>query len=213
MTNARQPDQHKQAPRHGRVVVSLVLLVVAMAGLSYAAVPLYRMFCEASGYGGATRRAAASSQMAVDRQITVRFDATTSSELNWDFRPEQREVTLKIGENGLAFYRAVNKSSAPLTGTATFNVTPEIAGSYFNKVQCFCFTEQTLAPGQTADFPVSFFIDPAMLNDPDAKNVQEITLSYTFFRVNKGGASTASSPQPSPGGAASRPFEKGGSPG
>ena len=212
MANASQPNQREQPPRHGRVVVSLVLLVVAMAGLSYASVPLYRMFCEATGYGGATRRAAAGSHMAVDRRITVRFDATTSSELNWDFRPEQREVTLNVGENSLAFYRAVNKSGAPLTGTATFNVTPEIAGSYFNKVQCFCFTEQTLAPGQTADFPVSFFIDPAMLNDPDAKNVQEITLSYTFFRVNKGGASAASSPS-SPGGAASRPFEKGGSPG
>ena len=205
----QQPSLPNKAPRHGRVVALLVLMVIGMGGLSYAAVPLYSLFCNATGYGGATRRATAESHTMVERRITVRFDANTSSELKWDFRPEQREVTLKIGENSLAFYRATNKTGAPLTGTATFNVTPEIAGSYFNKVECFCFTEQTLSAGQTADFPVSFFVDPAILNDPDAKNIQEITLSYTFFRVNKGGASAASSP----GGAASRSFEKNGSSG
>jgi len=209
MTENGQHGGGGKTYRHGRVVVSLVLLTGAMAGLSFAAVPLYSMFCVATGYGGATRRAATESHQSVERRITVRFDANTSSELKWDFRPEQREVTLKIGENALAFYRATNKSGSPLTGTATFNVTPEIAGSYFNKVECFCFTEQTLAAGQTADFPVSFFVDPAILNDPDAKNIEEITLSYTFFRVNKGGASAATSP----GGAATRSFEKGGSSG
>jgi cytochrome c oxidase assembly protein subunit 11 len=209
MSQANPQDKRTDGLRHGRLVVLLVLLTAGMAGLAYASVPLYRLFCEATGYGGATRRATAQSDNTVDRQITVRFDANTSSGLNWNFQPEQREVTLKIGENGLAFYRATNKSSAPLTGTATFNVTPEIAGSYFNKVQCFCFTEQTLAPGQTADFPVSFFVDPAILNDADARDIEEITLSYTFFRVNKGGDSAASTS----GDAATRSFEKRGSPG
>ena len=206
----RQQSQERNLNRaHARTALWLTLVVVGMTGLSFAAVPLYQMFCSATGYLGATKRAAAASQTMVDRQITVRFDANVTSGLNWNFQPEQREVTLNIGENKLAFFRATNKSSTPLTGTATFNVTPEIAGSYFNKVECFCFTEQTLAPGQTADFPVSFFIDPAMLNDPDAKNITEITLSYTFFRANKDGGQAARSS----GGAASRPFEKAGSPG
>jgi cytochrome c oxidase assembly protein subunit 11 len=209
MTQPGQRSTPRKTYRHGRVVAPLVLIVGAMGGLAFAAAPLYSLFCAATGYGGTTKRAAEQSHVAVDRPITIRFDANTSSGLKWDFRPEQREVTLKIGENSLAFYRATNASDIPLTGSATFNVTPEIAGSYFNKVQCFCFTEQTLSPGQTADFPISFFIDPAILNDPDAKNIQEITLSYTFFRVNKDGGSAASSP----GGAATRSFEKGGSSG
>jgi cytochrome c oxidase assembly protein subunit 11 len=209
MSQSDERSAPRKTYRHGRVVMPLLLIIGGMGGLAFAAAPLYSLFCAATGYGGATKRAAEQSHVTVDRPITVRFDANTSSALKWDFRPEQREVTLKIGENGLAFYRATNTSDAPLTGSATFNVTPEIAGSYFNKVQCFCFTEQTLAPGQTADFPVSFFVDPAILNDADAKNIQEITLSYTFFRVNKNGESAASSP----GGAATRSFEKGGSSG
>jgi cytochrome c oxidase assembly protein subunit 11 len=207
-------DENETARRnlgrsHRRVVISLVAVVAGMTALSFAAVPLYRIFCAQTGYGGATKRAVAASHDVRDRQITVRFDANISSALNWDFAPEQREVTLKMGENSLALFRATNKSSQALTGTATFNVTPEIAGSYFNKVQCFCFTEQTLAPGQSADFPVSFFVDPAMLEDPDAKNIEEITLSYTFFRANK----EAEPPARASGGAASRAFEKAGSPG
>jgi cytochrome c oxidase assembly protein subunit 11 len=207
-----QPDQSRTPSgnrANTRVVVSLVLLVGGMTGLSFAAVPLYQLFCATTGYGGTTKRADAASHAVVDRKITVRFDANVSSELGWNFSPEQREVTLKLGENSLAFYKATNTSSKPLTGTATFNVMPEIAGSYFNKIECFCFTEQTLQPGQTADFPVSFFVDPAILNDPDAKNIQEITLSYTFFRANKENAQPASPA----GGAASRAFEKAGSSG
>jgi cytochrome c oxidase assembly protein subunit 11 len=206
--NAKQQDK-PNSKAHTRTALWLVLVVAGMAGLSFAAVPLYSMFCAATGYGGTTRRAFASPHDVLDKQITVRFDANTSSGLNWDFRPAQREVTVKIGENTLAFFRASNNSKTTLTGTATFNVTPEIAGSYFNKIQCFCFTEQTLQPGQTADFPVSFFVDPAILQDPDAKNLQEITLSYTFFRANK----DAAPPVRSSGGAASRPFEKAGSSG
>jgi len=209
MTDNAHTRQSTADRANRRVVISLVLLVGAMAGMSFAAVPLYRLFCATTGYGGTTMRADTAPHEVVDRKITVRFDANVSSGLSWNFAPEQREVTLKIGENALAFYRASNTSQAPLTGTATFNVTPEIAGSYFNKIECFCFTEQTLQPGQTADFPVSFFVDPAILKDPDAKNLQEITLSYTFFRANK---ETASPPAPA-GGAASRSFEKAGSSG
>jgi cytochrome c oxidase assembly protein subunit 11 len=209
MNSEPQPLKTAAGRAHARTATWLVLIAASMAGMAYAAVPLYQMFCAATGYGGATRRAAAASHDVVDRQITVRFDANTSSGLNWDFRPEQREVTLNIGENTLAFYRATNTSKAALTGTATFNVTPEIAGSYFNKIECFCFTEQTLAPGQTADFPVSFFVDPAILRDPDASNLQEITLSYTFFRASKAAAPAAQAPE----GAATRAFEKAGAPG
>src|SRR5690606_36311885 len=115
--------------------------------------------------------------------IRVRFDASISSDLHWSFRPVERKITLKIGENRLAFYEAENLSDQKLTGTATFNVTPEIAGSYFSKIDCFCFTEQTLQPHQKVDMPVSFYIDPAILDDPDASRIEEITLSYTFFRA------------------------------
>jgi cytochrome c oxidase assembly protein subunit 11 len=207
--NSGQTVSDSSGKKHGRVVLPLVLLVAGMTGLAFASAPLYRLFCAATGYGGTTQRVAAFSGDVREESITIRFDANTSSALKWDFRPEQREITLKIGENSLAFYRAVNRGNTPLTGSATFNVTPEIAGSYFNKVECFCFTEQTLAPGQAADFPVSFFVDPAILSDPDAKNLKEITLSYTFFRVNKDG-DKASSPAK---GAASRSMEKSGSSG
>jgi cytochrome c oxidase assembly protein subunit 11 len=209
MSEHQHPRKAAANRANTRILVSLVLLVGAMTGLSFAAVPLYRLFCATTGYGGTTQRADAASHAVSERKITVRFDANVSSGLHWKFAPEQREVTLRIGENALAFYRATNASGQPLTGTATFNVTPEIAGSYFNKVECFCFTEQTLAPGQTADFPVSFFVDPAILSDPDAKNLEEITLSYTFFRANK---ETAQPPRPS-GGAASRAFERAGTSG
>jgi cytochrome c oxidase assembly protein subunit 11 len=209
MPQTDQPRAKTARRPHARTAFWLSLAAVGMLGLSYAVVPLYQRFCSATGFGGATQRASGPSRDVVDRQITVRFDTNTSSALNWDFRPEQRQVTLKIGENKLAMFRATNKAQTPLTGAATFNVTPEIAGSYFDKVQCFCFTEQTLQPGQTAEFPVSFFIDPAILNDPDAKNIEEITLSYTFFRANKDKAQ----PSRSSGGAASRPFEKAGSSG
>ncbi len=175
-----------------------------MVGLSFAAVPLYRIFCQATGYDGTPRRAAAASAASIDRDITVRFDASVSSALGWKFQPVQRALRLKIGENALAFFTAENLTAEPLTGTATFNITPEIAASYFNKVQCFCFTQQHLAPGQKADLPVSFFIDPAIVDDPDAKDVSEITLSYTFFKANKPDAAAAAV---SGKGAASSPFE------
>ena len=188
----------------------LFALTAVMIGVSFAAVPLYRLFCQATGYDGTPKRVDAASARTLDREITVRFDANISSALGWNFQPAQREMRLKLGENALAFYRAVNMSATPLTGTASFNVTPEIAGSYFSKVECFCFTEQHLAAGQKVDLPISFFIDPAIANDPDAGAIQEITLSYTFFKANKPDASAAAV---SKTGAASKPFENAGPPG
>jgi cytochrome c oxidase assembly protein subunit 11 len=178
--NSRGQDARQRS--NARVAFSLLGLVAVMVGLSFAAVPLYRIFCQVTGYGGTTQRAEAPSAAVTDRDITVRFDASMSSDLNWYFQPVERKVTLKIGENRLAFYKAVNRSDEKLTGTATFNVTPEIAGSYFSKIDCFCFTEQTLQPHQEVDMPVSFYVDPAILDDPDASRIEEITLSYTFYR-------------------------------
>ncbi|MCC7015855.1 MAG: cytochrome c oxidase assembly protein [Rhodospirillales bacterium] len=154
-----------------------------MAGLAYASVPLYRLFCQVTGFGGTTRVAAGAPGAVAGRVVTVRFDANVARDLPWRFEPAVPAVKVAVGENVLAFYRARNVSNAPITGTATFNVTPHKAGSFFAKVECFCFTEQTLAPGETVELPVSFFIDPAILKDPEAEDVGEITLSYTFFRA------------------------------
>ena len=203
-------DSQPSASANKRLAAALFALTAVMAGLSFAAVPLYRLFCQATGYDGTPKRAEAASIKTLDREITVRFDANLSSALGWTFQPAQREMRLKIGENALAFYSAANISPTPLTGTATFNVTPEIAGSYFSKVECFCFTEQRLEPGQKADLPVSFFIDPAIADDPDANAIGEITLSYTFFKATKSDAPAASI---STEGAASKASDNAGPPG
>ena len=176
----RQPAK---TARHSLVGGILAGLVIAMLGLSYAAVPLYKIFCQVTGYAGTTQRAKLAPEKATDQMIAVRFDANISRDLDWQFKPLQRVIKLKIGEEKLAFYTATNNSNESITGTATFNVTPAVAGSYFNKIACFCFTEQTLQPGESVEMPVSFFIDPDMLTDPDMKSVREITLSYTFFEV------------------------------
>lgn len=168
--------------RHQGTAIVLALVAAGMVGMAYAAVPLYRIFCQVTGYGGTTQRAEQSSERILDQTITVRFDATVSPKLQWSFAPARRTMTVRIGENALAFFKAVNRSDHTITGTASYNVTPEIAGSYFNKIECFCFTEQRLAPGQSADMPVSFFVDPAIMDDPDARDIKEITLSYTFFK-------------------------------
>jgi cytochrome c oxidase assembly protein subunit 11 len=167
------------------VVVACIAMVAAMAGLSYAAVPLYRLYCQATGYQGTTQRAAKPSDTVLDRTVTIRFDANVSPDLPWKFEPLQRRLDVKIGENTLALYRATNTSDKPVTGTAVFNVAPESAGLHFIKVQCFCFTEQRLEPGQTADMAVSFYVDPNWTEDDDTKDVSELTLSYTFYPVQK----------------------------
>lgn len=164
------------------VALALVGLVAGMVGLSFAAVPLYRMFCQATGYGGTTQKADAAPEAMLDRTIIVRFDANVDRALPWTFAPEQRTMEVRIGENALAFFKATNTSDKPVTGTAGFNVAPQAAGRYFAKVQCFCFTEQTLAPGQSIEMPVSFFVDPKFVDDESTVNIPEITLSYTFYR-------------------------------
>jgi cytochrome c oxidase assembly protein subunit 11 len=164
-----------------RLAVGLLSIAVAMVGAAYAAVPLYQLFCQVTGFGGTTQVAEALPEQVGERVVTVRFNADVNPKLPWAFRPVQREITLKVGESGLALYHARNLSARPTVGTATFNVTPLKAGQYFNKVQCFCFTEQQLAAGAEADMPVSFFVDPAIEDDPNLQEVNTITLSYTFF--------------------------------
>jgi len=181
----RQETRSVTPRRHALVALSMAGIVVGMLGLSYAAVPLYRIFCQVTGYGGTTQRADQVPDKILDRKITVRFDANVGRGMSWNFQPVQRKLELKIGESALVFYKASNPAKTKITGTATFNVSPQIAGSYFSKIECFCFTEQTLDAGESADMPVTFFIDPEIMNDPEARNIQEITLSYTFFPVKE----------------------------
>lgn len=163
---------------------------LAMLGLGYAAVPLYQMFCQVTGFGGTTmiaseEDAARAAAIATGQKISVRFDASTSAGMPWAFRPTKATQTVTIGQRDIATYTARNDGSQPITGTATFNVTPEQAGKYFNKIQCFCFTEQTLQPGEQVTMPVLYYVDPAMLEDPNMAGVQQITLSYTFHRARE----------------------------
>ncbi len=169
--------------RHRNVAFALAGLVGLMLGLSFAAVPLYQLFCQVTGYGGTTQRAESLPGEVLQQSVSIRFDANTAQGIAWRFKPTTKPMQIRLGEQGLAFYQARNLSSEPVRGTATFNVTPEGAGSYFSKIECFCFKEQLLAPGETVDMPVTFFVDPEMMNDPDARNIREITLSYTFFPV------------------------------
>ncbi len=167
-----------------RTAIVLSLVVVGMVGMAYASVPLYQLFCQVTGYGGTTQRAQAPADMVVDRMIKVRFDANTAKHLKkmgWEFKTSQDVMEVKVGEERLAFYESFNAQGSSISGTATFNVTPHKAGPYFNKIECFCFTEQVLAPGQHIDMPVSFFIDPDIMNDEGLDDITEITLSYTFY--------------------------------
>ena len=177
--------------RNRKVGLYALLGALAMLGLGYAAVPLYDLFCRVTGFGGTTQRATDEQASLAERMaasagagtISIRFDASTAADMPWSFAPELTTDTVAIGARDLAFYTARNDSQLPITGTATFNVEPEQVGKYFNKVQCFCFTEQTLAPGQEVRMPVLFFVDPAILDDPNARDVQQITLSYTFHKA------------------------------
>jgi cytochrome c oxidase assembly protein subunit 11 len=181
------------ARRRNRVTVLLLASVVGgMVGLSFASVPLYRLFCQATGFGGTTQRAVAAPAKVADAIVTVRFDAETAPDLGWEFRPLQKAVTVHPGEQRQVFYRAVNNTTEPITGSATFNVTPAKAGIYFDKLQCFCFSEQHLEPHESVDMGVVFFVDPDILTDPNTADVQTITLSYTMFRAHTAAGSTAS---------------------
>lgn len=178
------------ASANRRVGLMAGLMALGMIGVAYAAVPLYRLFCQVTGFGGTTQVAVAAptaaQQAAVaGRSIKIRFDSNIAPGLEWRFKPKANEVSIPIGEKRLAFYTATNTGNAPITGRAVYNVSPDVAGRYFIKIDCFCFTEQTLKAGETVDMPVSYYIDPAIMDDPVARKIDEITLSYTFYPVDK----------------------------
>jgi cytochrome c oxidase assembly protein subunit 11 len=177
--------------RNRRVALVCAAVAFGMIGLAYASVPLYRLFCQVTGFGGTTQRAEKPASSILERTMTVRFDANVGDGLPWDFVPVSEPQTLHIGENGLAFYRVTNRSNRTIVGTATYNVTPEQAGIYFNKLACFCFTEQRLEPGESLDMPVSYFVDPEIVKDSDASRLTTLTLSYTFYEVKKPAAAAA----------------------
>ena len=157
-------------------------IVIGMTGAAFAAAPLYQAFCQVTGFNGTVRRADKAPDAPLDRTVQVRFDANTRG-LPWTFRTEQVSQTVRIGATSMAFYRVTNTSDRPATGVATYNVVPEAAGPHFRKLQCFCFSEQTIGPGETVEFPVVYFVDPELATDPETRRVDEITLSYTFFPV------------------------------
>ena len=167
------------------IVVSCVAFFFSMVGLAYASVPLYQLFCQITGFGGTTQVAEAASDTVLDRTINVRFDANMTPGLPWRFQPVQRQVTVKIGEIAEVAYESESLSALSTTGTASFNVTPPAAGAYFNKMECFCFTEQTLEPGEVANMPITFFVDPAIVDAKETRNLETITLSYTFYPVDE----------------------------
>ena len=179
------------AARNRRVGLICAGVVASMMALSFASAPLYRLFCQVTGFGGATLRADQAPGEVLDRTVVVRFNADTDPGLPWEFKPAQREIKVRMGEPALAFYTARNMSHEAIVGTATFNVTPDKAGGFFDKLQCFCFSEQRLEPGQSADLPVSFFVDPAMAKDANLDDVTAITLSYTFYRAKAEPARTS----------------------
>jgi cytochrome c oxidase assembly protein subunit 11 len=176
----------KAASGANRTVVFACLASLAvMGGVTAYSPTLYKIFCQVTGYGGTTQRVVEKSSKIVDRVITVRFDANVSPNLDWKFEPVQNTIDVKLGENAIAFFRATNLSDKPLTGTAAFNVAPDVMGLYFNKIQCFCFTEQTLQPHQSVEMPVTFYVDPKMLDDRDTRDLGNVALSYVFYPVAK----------------------------
>lgn len=186
-TDAGHPHDARRA-KNRRVALGASCAVLAMVGLSFASVPLYDLFCRVTGYGGTTQTASGDRVEVIDRQVTVRFDASTNAGLPWQFRAAQKPMKVQVGETNLAFYKAANLADRETLGTATFNVTPLKAGQYFVKIDCFCFTEQRLKPGEAVDMPVSFYIDPAIAEDPNLDDTNTVTLSYTFFpKEDEGG--------------------------
>ncbi len=173
----------RQDPNFRRTVVPLVLILLGMAGMGWAAVPLYDWFCRVTGFGGTTQVADAGAGEVLDRTVLVRFDASLSRAMPWRFEPVQDSVEVRIGETVLAHYEAYNPTDRPVAGSATYNVSPFSVGGYFSKIDCFCFTQQVLGPGERAKMPVTFYIDPAMVEDEETEGVTAITLSYTFFET------------------------------
>jgi cytochrome c oxidase assembly protein subunit 11 len=193
MSSGTDPANAARATRSNLLVAgACAATFVGMIGVAYAAVPLYKLFCQVTGYGGTTQRVEQYSDTVIDRTVTVRFDANVASTLPWEFKPEQRSITMKMGETVQVSYRATNPFDTATRGRASFNVTPEMAGAYFNKVQCFCFTDTELKPGETLEMPVVFFVDPAIDEVPELRNMTTITLSYTFFGIDEEPAESVS---------------------
>ena len=167
-----------------RTALGAAGLVVLMASLSFAAVPFYDWFCRVTGFAGTTSTGTGEGIEVLDETVVVRFDASVDRDMPWSFRPAQTKMTVRLGESNLAFYEATNPTDRPVAGQATFNVVPDAAGGYFTKIECFCFTEQVLQPGETVQMPVSLFVDPAILDDPEGRYVHEITLGYTFYEID-----------------------------
>ena len=167
-----------------KTVVQLVSVVVVMGALAWAAIPAYNWFCKVTGFGGETNVADAGSDVILDQKVKIRFDGSKERGMPWEFKPMQQELELRIGETGLAFYEAYNPTDRPIAGQASYNVAPYSAGAYFSKIACFCFTEQILQPGERVEMPVTFFVDPEIVDDPEAKYVHTITLSYTFYEID-----------------------------
>ena len=167
-----------------KTIFYLVFLVLFMTSASFLSVPFYNWFCKVTGYGGATNVAQKESDIISDKVISVRFDASLEKGLEWEVKPVQRNMTLNLGETGLAFYEAYNPTDKPIAAQASFNVVPFSVGNYFNKIECFCFTEQILQPGEKIKMPVSFYVDPDLINNLESKNVTSVTLSYTFYEID-----------------------------
>ncbi|MEL6596731.1 MAG: cytochrome c oxidase assembly protein [Pseudomonadota bacterium] len=167
-----------------KTLAQTVGVVVLMGGLAWASVPLYDWFCRVTGYGGATNVAESGSETILDQTIKIRFDASLERDMPWEFKPMQREMEIRIGETGLAFYEAYNPTDRPVAGSASYNVAPYAAGAFFSKIHCFCFEEQLLAPGERVTMPVTFFVDPEIIDDREAKFAKHITLSYTFYEID-----------------------------
>ncbi|ASY44439.1 MAG: cytochrome c oxidase assembly protein [Pseudomonadota bacterium] len=181
------PSPFDRDRRNRRTMMAMAGVGLSMLALGFASVPLYRIFCEQTGFGGTTKRASADVQVreAVGHTMSIRFDSNVQPGMPWQFYPEHRTDTVTVGRKDMAIFIAKNMSDRPVTGTASFNVTPSQAGAYFTKIQCFCFTQQTLQPGQEVRMPVLYFVDPKILDDPDNKDTQQITLSYTFYPVEQ----------------------------
>ena len=175
------------ANKNKRLGINLAMIALGVLMLTFSSYHYYRLFCKVTGFNGTTQVAKQAPKQILDRMVTIRFNSDTDPTLGWEFKPEQIEMKVHVGENGLAFFKAVNNSGVTKTGSAIYNVTPEKVGQYFNKIQCFCFTKQTIKPGATAEFPVSFFVDPAFAADHYMDDVDTITLSYTFYEAKPDG--------------------------
>jgi len=190
----------KRLTKNARLVIACTAVLVGMTGMAFAAVPLYHKFCEVTGFDGATRRGkvAPVKDQVLERTLNVRFDANVR-DIPWTFTPSQPAQEIKIGAQNVAFYKVTNNSDRAVTGHATFNVVPEVAGAHFIKLQCFCFTDQTIGPHQSVEFPVVYYVDPAFVTDPETRRMHEMTLSYTFFQVKDRASPQAAAKSPSPG--------------